>query len=278
VAIVLDPRERFAAVARSPDARIDLAECALLVAAEEYPDLDLERYLERLDSLADAVASRIGSARSDDERVAILNRYLFVEHGFAGNQERYDDPCNSFLNDVLDRGRGIPITLAIVYIEVARRLSLPVEGVGFPGHFLAKYAGATRIIIDPFFGRVLTEPQCASRMRAVLGPESEWEPRVYQRAATPREILVRLLTNLKQLYAREHDYGRTLAASERILLLTPDVPLELRDRGLLYEQLDCFAAASADFERFLELAPDDVSASAVRDRLASARRRVGRLH
>ena len=276
--IVLDPRERFAAAARLPDVRIDLAECALLVAAEEYPHLDLEHYLERLDALADAVAARIGAARSDEERVAILNRYLFVEHGFAGNQERYDDPCNSFLSDVLDRGRGIPITLAIVYIEVAKRLSLPVEGVGFPGHFLAKYAGASPIIIDPFFGRILTEPQCAARMRAVLGPESGWEPRVHLRSATPREILVRLLTNLKNLYAREHDYGRTLAASERILLLTPEVPRELRDRGLLYEQLDCYAAAAADFARFLELAPDDVSAGAIRDRLTSARRRVGPLH
>lgn len=276
--IVLDPRERFATAVRAPDARIDLAECALLVAAEEYPELDLDRYLERLDALASAVAPRIAEARSDEERVATLNRYLFVEHGFAGNQERYDDPCNSFLNDVLDRGRGIPITLAIVYMEVGRRLSLPVEGVGFPGHFLASYAGASQIVIDPFFGRVLSEPQCAARLRAVLGPEAEWEPSVHLRPATPREILVRLLTNLKHLYVRDQDYGRTLAASERILLLTPDVPLELRDRGLVYEQLDCFAAASADFERFLELAPDDASADAIRERLSSARRRIGRLH
>ena len=276
--IVPDPRERFAAAVRPPDAPIDLAECALLVAAEEYPDLDLDLYLERLDALADAVAIRIRAAQSDEERVAILNRYLFVEHGFAGNQERYDDPRNSFLNDVLDRGRGIPITLAIVYIEVAGRLALPVEGVGFPGHFLARYSGASQIIVDPFFGRVLTEPQCEARLRTVLGEDSDWEPAVYLRAATPREIMVRLLTNLKHLYLRDHDYGRTLAASERLLLLTPDVPVELRDRGLVYEQLDCYAAASADFERFLELAPEDDSADAIRDRLILARRKIGRLH
>ena len=276
--IELDPRERFSTAVRLPEARIDLAECALLVAAEEYPGLDVDHYLERLDALASAVAGRIAAADGDEERVAILNRYLFVEHGFAGNQDRYDDPCNSFLNDVLDRGRGIPITLAIVYIEVARRLGLPVEGVGFPGHFLAKYTGTRRIIIDPFYGRVLSEPECAARLRQVLGAEAEWQPELYLRSATTREILVRLLTNLKHLYARERDYGRTLAASERILLVTPDVPVELRDRGLVYEQLDCFAAASADYERFLELAPDDASAEAIRERLVSARRRTGRLH
>lgn len=276
--IALDPRERFSTSVRRPDDRIDLAECSLLVAAEEYPELDVDRYLERLDALASAVATRIGAAASEEERVAILNRHLFVEHGFTGNQERYDDPRNSFLNEVLDRGQGIPITLSIVYMEVARRLGLPVEGVGFPGHFLAKYAGASQIVVDPFFGRVLTEPECAARLRSVLGSEAQWEPGVYLQAATPREILVRLLTNLKHLYARERDYGRTLAASERILLLTPDMPIELRDRGLLYEQLDCFAAASADYERFLQLAPDDASAEAIRGRLTSTRRRTGRLH
>jgi regulator of sirC expression with transglutaminase-like and TPR domain len=276
--IVVDPRERFEAAVRAPASRIDLAECALLVAAEEYPDLDVTHYLGRLDSLAESVALRMAETRSDEERVATLNRHLFVDHGFAGNQEQYEDPRNSFLNDVLDRGRGIPITLSIVYVEVARRLGLPVEGVGFPGHFLAKYEGASPIVIDPFFGRVLSEPQCAARLRAVMGHDAEWDSRVHLRPATPREILVRLLTNLKLLYVRREDYGRTLAASERILLITPDAPHELRDRGLLYEQLDCFAAASADFDRFLELAPDDSSAPAIRDRLASSRRRVGRLN
>jgi len=276
--IELDPRERFSTAVRAPEARIDLGECALLVAAEEYPDLDVEGYLERLDALASAVAARVAAAGSDAERVAILNRYLFVELGFAGNQEKYDDPRNSFLNEVLDRGCGIPITLAIVYVEVARRLGLPVEGVGFPGHFLARYGGAAPIIIDPFFGRVLTEPQCEARLRSVLGPDASWEPGLYLRPATPREILVRLLTNLKHLYARDHDFGRALAASERILLVTPDVPVELRDRGLVYEQLDCFAAASADYARFLELAPDDASADAIRERLRETRRRTGRLH
>ncbi len=276
--IEIDPRERFAAAVRAPDSTLDLAECALLVAAEEYPDLDVAHYLGRLDALAEAAAVPIADARSDEQRVATLNRHLFVDLGFAGNQQHYEDPRNSFLNDVLDRGRGIPITLAIVYMEVGRRLGLPVEGVGFPGHFLAKYVGDTQIVIDPFFGRILSEPQCAARLRAALGPDVEWEPRIHLRAATPREILVRLLTNLKHLYFRQEDYGRTLAASERILLITPDAPLELRDRGLLYERFDCFAAASADFERFLELAPDDPTTGAIRERLASSRRRVGRLH
>ena len=273
-----DLRDRFAAAVQGLDARIDLAECALLVAAEEYLELDVDRYLERLDALAEAVETRMAAAANDVERVQVLIRHLFHEHGFAGNQERYDDPRNSFLNEVLDRGRGIPITLSIVYMEVARRLGLTVEGIGFPGHFLAKYAGAAEIVIDPFFGRTLTEGQCVARLRAVLGADTEWVPQVHLCAATPREILVRLLTNLKSLYLRGRDFGRTLSCSERILLLTPDSPLELRDRGLVFEQLDCFAAAAADFERFLELAPDDATAGAIRERLAASRTRVGPLH
>ena len=274
----VDPRERFAEAVGFPEASIDLAECALLVAAEEFPELDLDFYLERLDSLAEAVEPRVAAARDAGSQVAALNQFLFVEHGFSGNQDRYDDPTNSFLNVVLDRGRGIPITLSIVYMEVAHRVGLPVEGVGFPGHFLAKYAGSPEIVIDPFFGRVLSEAECAARLHTVLGEDAEWSPELHLRAATPREILVRLLTNLKHLYLRDRDFGRSLACSDRILLLTPDVPVELYDRGLIYEQLDCFAAAAADLERFLGLAPDAASAGAVRERLVAVRRRVGRLH
>jgi regulator of sirC expression with transglutaminase-like and TPR domain len=273
-----NPRESFARIARLPDAAIDLAEAALLIAAEEYPFLDVAGYLARLDALAEAAGPRVREAGSAADRVSRLNHYLFVEQGFTGNRERYDDPRNSFLNEVLDRGCGIPITLSVVYVEVARRLGLPVHGVGFPGHFIAKYEGSPEILIDPFFGRVLSEDECQQRLRALLGAQEVLDPGTHLRPATRREILVRMLGNLKHLHVKSADFGRALACCERILLLDPDSPLELRDRGVVYQQLECFGAALADFERFLALAPDDESAPAVRAKLAGLEHQVLRLH
>jgi regulator of sirC expression with transglutaminase-like and TPR domain len=157
---MLSVRERFAAAVGGPDESIDLARTALLIAAEAYPDLDIERYTAALDALADGAAPSVARAPSELERVRALIHYLAVVRRFLGNQENYYDRRNSFLNEVLDRRTGIPITLGLVYIEVARRLDLPVHGVGFPGHFLAKYAGAEDVIFDPFYGQILTDHDC----------------------------------------------------------------------------------------------------------------------
>ncbi len=275
---VLNARDAFADGLRAPDERIDLARSALLIAAEEYPGLDVTRYLARLDELAREVAPRLNVARTASERVAVLNRFLFGEQKFFGNREHYEDPRNSFLNEVLDRCTGIPITLALVYMEVARRAGVDAEGVGFPGHFLVKHGKQDGIVVDAFFGTVLTREECQSRLAAVLGAGARLEPAFHLRAATPREILVRLLGNLKAIYVRSEDFGRALACCERILLVVPDAPLELRDRGLFYERLECFGAAAADFERFLALAPDDDAAPAVRERLNSLHPRLRQLH
>jgi regulator of sirC expression with transglutaminase-like and TPR domain len=273
-----NPRDAFAEHMREPDERIDLARSALLIAAEEYPALDISRYLERLDELAREVAPRLGEARSAAERVAVLNRFLFAERGFAGNRTHYEDPRNSFLNEVLDRCAGIPITLSLVYMEVARRAGVEVDGVGFPGHFLVKHGDPAPIVVDAFFQTVLTREECQVRLAAALGAAAQLRPELHLRKAGAREILVRLLGNLKVLYVRSADFGRALACCERILLVAPDAPHELRDRGLVYEKLECFGAATADLERFLELAPDDESAAAVRERLASLRPRLRQLH
>jgi len=273
-----NPRDAFAEVLRAPDERIDLARSALLIAAEEYPALDIARYLARLDELAREVAPRLLPARTAAERVAVLNRFLFAERGFAGNREHYEDPRNSFLNEVLDRCAGIPITLSLVYMEVARRAGVEVDGVGFPGHFLVKHGTEDLIVVDAFFGTVLTREECQVRLAAVLGAAAQLRPELHLRKASAREILVRLLGNLKVLYVRSADFGRALACCERILLVAPDAPHELRDRGLVYEKLECFGAAAADLERFLELAPDDESAAAVRERLATLRPRLRQLH
>ncbi len=271
-------RERFAALATGPEDAIDLGEAALLIAAEAYPGLDVDVYVRRLDALADAARPCLQSERGDVARVAALNRFLFVEQGFAGNQDHYYDRRNSFLNEVLERRTGIPITLALVYTEVGRRLGLPVHGVGFPGHFLAKYAGGERdIIIDPFFGVVLTEEQCHERLRAVMGDAAELDAH-HLRPAAPKEILVRMLSNLKQIYLEAKEFDGALSCCERNLLLAPDNLHELRDRGLLYQQLECHAAAAADLERYLALVPHDEHADTLRAALIQLRRQAAQLH
>ena len=271
------PRQRFAQLAALPDEAIDLAEAALLIAAEAYPGLDVAAYIGQLDDLAHAARPQLEAAASEHERVPHLNRFLFVEKRFAGNQKTYYDPRNSFLNEVLDRRKGIPITLAVVYMEVARRVGLPVHGVAFPGHFLVKYAGEPEIIIDAFFGQMLTEEQCRQRLRAVLGPNAAFDRR-YLSPATTKEILVRMLGNLKQIYLKAGDDAAALSCVDRMLLVVPDSTRELRDRGMIYRRLECYRAAAADLERFLTLAPDDESAEVVRNTLVAIQRRAARLH
>jgi regulator of sirC expression with transglutaminase-like and TPR domain len=274
-----DPRREFAALARRPDPEIPLAEAALWVAAEAYPALDVAGYVGRLDRLGRELLPRLAGADTDWERAARLVRFLHGEKRFAGNREQYDDPRNSFLNEVLERGRGLPITLSILYMEVGRRAGLPVAGIGFPGHFLARLgAGELPIVIDAFDGRIATHADCEARLRAALGPRVAFDPALHLRAATPREILVRLIGNLKHVYVRIHDYERALACCDRILMLVPDAPTELRDRALVYERLECFAAAAADFERFVELMPPGEASAAAAARLSDLRRRVGLLH
>ncbi|MBI4518283.1 MAG: tetratricopeptide repeat protein [Deltaproteobacteria bacterium] len=272
-----NPRERFAELARKPEEDIDLAEAALVIAAEAYPDLDIAAYLRRLDALADEARRFVTPARSDPERIERLNHFLFVEKRFVGNRRRYYDRRNSFLNEVLDRHTGIPITLALVYIEVARRLGLPVHGVGFPGHFLAKYVGDQEIIIDAFHGQVLTERDCAERLQSVLGPDAPFD-RSYLQPAGAREILVRMLRNLKQVYINAEEFEAALSCSDRILLLLPEAAEDLRDRGLIYQRLECYGAALADLERFLRLAPDHETAEAIREDLFTVRRQAAQIH
>jgi regulator of sirC expression with transglutaminase-like and TPR domain len=273
-----EARERFAKLAAGEDDAIDLAEAALLIAAEAYPDLDVDAYLLRLQKLADEARPLVAAARSEDEGIARLNDFLFVFQGFTGNRDRYYDRRNSFLNEVLERRTGIPITLSLVYTEVGRRLGLPVHGVGFPGHFLVRCAGQEQdIIVDAFSGTTLSPADCEERLRSAMGAEARLEPH-HLRAARPKEILARMLNNLKFIELREKEFGSALACSQRILLLEPTNHHELRDRGLLYAQLDCYTAARADLERFLELEPQDPTAGKIRQHLIEIRRRASLLH
>ena len=184
------------------DASIDLAAAALAIARTEYPALDISYYLGRLDALARRVRSRMRSSPTARETIALLNRVLFDEEGLRGNRDDYYDPRNSFLNDVLDRKLGIPITLSVIYLDVARRVGFPIAGTGMPGHFLLKHYDvmAGEILIDPFNrGRIVGNADCQQRLNEIYSGEVELQPE-FLKAVTHREILTRVLNNLRQIY------------------------------------------------------------------------------
>lgn len=251
----------------------DLARAALAIAREEYPELDEERYLRRLDELSAQARAGLPSGASAERRVGRLSSFLFHELGFAGNRADYHDPRNSFLNEVLDRRIGIPITLSLVYLEVGRRCGLDVQGIGFPGHFLCKVnlPGEGELVVDPFHrGQLLGMDELARRYRAAMGESAPFDRRAL-RAARPREILVRMLQNLEAVYQRRRDAPRALAAVDRLLLLAPDNLRGLRDRAGLCEQLGGASAAAAALERVLELEPAAVDAAELRSRARKLR-------
>ncbi len=256
-------------VAQEP---VDLARAALAVAREEYPDLDEGHYLRLLDELAAGVQAGMPSGASPERRVGRLNSFLFHELGFSGNRADYYDPRNSFLNEVLDRRTGIPLTLCIVYMEVGRRCGLRVEGVGFPGHFLCKVAlEGGELVVDPFHrGQLLGLEEIKRRLAAAMGERVKFDASVL-RAARPREILVRMLQNLRSVYSEKNDMPRALSAVDRLLLLSPENIRGLRERAQLCEQLGGTLAAARDLERVLELEPNSSDAQALRARVRKLR-------
>jgi regulator of sirC expression with transglutaminase-like and TPR domain len=270
-----EARARFATLVAPSVPHIPLAEAALWIARGEYPDLDVESYLDRLDALAEGARARVSHC-PPEEAIARYNHFLFRENGFTGNREDYEDPRNSFLNDVLDRRLGIPITLSLVYTEVGARAGLPVLGVGFPAHFLVKWVVPFEVLIDPFGGTVISREECEQLLKSTYGPDACLEERMLE-PATPREILARMLRNLKHGYLGRGELEQALGAVDRIVLVAPDDATELRDRGILHYRLECFAAALADFERYLELAPGDAMAGEIRARLPELRREAARL-
>jgi regulator of sirC expression with transglutaminase-like and TPR domain len=232
----------------------------LQIAKNQYPDLNERKYLNRLDRFAQDIQTRLAPHASKHQTVLALNNYLFSEQGFTGNTEDYYDPRNSFLNDVLDRKLGIPILLAIIYMEVGRRLGLAVSGISFPGHFLVKVSIDNEdLIIDPYnHGKELDQDELNARLKTLFGkdaPTIEEEP-VLLRSATDTEILVRVLRNLKNIYIKQGDVEKALVVFDQILALEPDSTMELRERGKIYEELEYSTQAIKDYERYLELEPD----------------------
>jgi regulator of sirC expression with transglutaminase-like and TPR domain len=260
-----EARDAFARLLQNPESELDLAEAALLIAAEEYPDLRPGVYLNRIAGMGGELRKRIRAEVEPQRVVDRANDYLFEELHFKGNRDEYYDPRNSFLNEVLERRVGIPITLAVLYIAVGERAGLPVRGVGMPGHFLVKYAPASgsEIFIDAFNGRILTREECAKMLDEMYGGTVKMRPALLE-AATKRQILARILNNLKNLYLSRGDLARALAASDRIMLADPHLTSEWRDRGLILLQLHRDTDALKDFTRYLNVRPEPEDAARVK--------------
>lgn len=246
----------FAMMMEKPEHEIPLTEAALLIARTEYPELEIAVQLDRFRKLAGHL--QILNPTNPSKHIRAINQLLYVEEGFAGNDDDYDDPRNSYLNDVLDRKMGIPITLSLVYMEVARLNGLRVEGVGFPGHFLVKYVAPGReIYVDPYHaGAIMTRDDCVERLRAQYGAEAEMKSE-FLAASTPKKILSRMLNNLKGSYFRRRHYGRVLILIEMSLAIDPASLDPLRDRGMVYLQMNRYRQAAADFKAYLSLCSKD---------------------
>jgi len=277
-------RRRFASVV-SADA-LDLARAALVIAGVDHQPVDEASALAELDALAAGASMRLAPLTDPGDRVRGLMEFLFTERAFRGNQEQYHDPHNSCLDHVLARRLGIPITLSVVAMEVGMRLGIGLEGVAFPGHFLVRTTDLDEpLLLDPFHaGSVVDEDELLWRLK-VLGQQSGKKaseftsvPRDFLATASRPAILARMLRNLHRIYTQGDDHARALAAIDLLLVLTPDAPDELRTRGSLYEQLDCPAAAAADFRRYLQLVPQAADAADVEKRLSRLHDAAPTLH
>jgi regulator of sirC expression with transglutaminase-like and TPR domain len=277
--LVTDPYQAFRQAVDRAEENIDLDRAALTIALTEYPDLDIGAYLARIDDLAAAVARRQDTDGDVYHSIAALNHVLFNERGFRGNRDDYYDPRNSFLNDVLERRTGIPITLSVLYLEVARRLGIALDGVGFPGHFLVKWAhDGEQIFIDPFHrGEIKLPKDLSDMLEKMYGGKVALKPQFLETAGK-KQILKRMLANLKGIYLKNNALVEALSMLDRLIILDPDGVEEIRDRGALYLRLECHAQARDDFETYLRLAPDARDAAMVRDQIAKLAAQTRVLH
>ncbi|BAB77548.1 SirB1 family protein [Anabaena sp. FACHB-709] len=258
-------RQYFYQEIQQSEVDIDLARAALYIAKEEYPKLDVEEYLNALDTMAMEVEERLPSSRYPLRVIQGINEYLYDDLGFLGNQKDYYDPRNSFFNEVIDRRVGIPITLALVYLEIAQRIDFPMEGVGLPGHFLIRPAiSDMEIFVDAFNrGEVMFAQDCQDKLNQMFKESVNLRPEFLARVSK-RQFLARMLTNLKYIYLRQQQLEKSLGVVERILLLFPETTSELRDRGLLYYQLGHYPQATNDLELYLANVPNAEDAATIR--------------
>jgi regulator of sirC expression with transglutaminase-like and TPR domain len=281
------PLEAFAHLLARDDAKIDLAHGCLMIAQDAYPRLDVERYLGDIERMAMRLRGRMPQTLGAEERVAALNEFLFEDLGYHGNVDEYYDPRNSYLNDVMDRKAGIPISLSVLYMAVGRRAGLPLEGVSFPGHFLVRLRmRAGVLVLDPFAaGAPLSEAELRERLQRVIPagitenvPVSELPLDQFLEAATNRQILARVLRNLKGIYRESDKPERMLEVLNRMLMVAPDASAELRDRGIVYQRLECYRAALKDLSDYVEREPDAPDFDDVRARLVEVSALCARLN
>jgi regulator of sirC expression with transglutaminase-like and TPR domain len=229
--------------------------------------------------MAAAVKDRSGGGTDPYHLIASINYVLFRLEGFKGNRDDYYNPKNSFLNDVLERKTGIPITLSILYIEVARRAGLILQGVGFPTHFLVKYVGKEEeIVLDPFHaGEVRSVEELEDLLDEIYGGKIGLQPE-FLSPVSKKQILKRMLNNLKAVYLHQRDLLKGLSVVERLVILDPESAQELRDRGLLYLKLECFPQALEDLEAYLKRAPDGEDTDEIQEQVVSLKKRETRIH
>ncbi len=259
-------RAQFAEAVSVPDESLDLARAALLIAAEENSRLNVGQYLERLDALGNEASIQLKGANGN--AIEMLNRFLFDEHCFIGNRRDYYDPRNSYLNEVIDRRKGIPLTLSLVYMEIAKRVGLKAEGIGFPGHFIVRAFSHDGLpsLIDTFNCCRLDREGCQGLLDNLYGGSVSLNEE-HLRASSRRDILVRMLTNLKAVYTRNNFHRQALTAVDRIILIKPYDPSEHRDRGALLTHLSRYPEAIEETETYLRLVPNAPDTEQVREYL-----------
>ena len=258
---------------------LDIVEVSLAVAAEEYTDLDVEREAGRVRLIAAEGSRRAFELANPFARLDALRGYLFEELGFRGDHDDYNDPRNCYINEVLDRRMGIPITLSILFMEVAAAAGFEARGIGLPGHFIVgvRYDGRD-LLVDPYHGGVIvSEEDCRDLVKRTTGRPSLFKRHLLEGTST-RQMVARLLLNLKHVYLEKQDYGRALSVVERILLLSPRDSTEIRDRGLLQAHLGRAGEAIVDLETYLARTPGAPDADSVRGRVNWLRRKLSDLN
>jgi len=271
------PLQYFAALV-GDDEDIPLFEAAASLAQDEYPDLDIQQVLGDVDQLLARVKRRLPADAPALQRLRVLNQFFFHELGFGGNVNDYYDPDNSYLNAVLRTRRGIPISLAVLWMELAHGLSLHVRGVAFPGHFLVKInLPKGQVVIDPFNGHSLSREELAERLepykrRSGMVDEFDVPLGLYLQAASPRDVLARMLRNLKEIHHSQQDWQRLVSVLDRLLVLTPDGWSDYRDRGLALADQGRSIEAMADLETYLANAREALDLDLIAERVAELRR------
>ena len=250
------------------------------MAQDEYPELDVQQVLGDVDQMTERVRRRLPADAPPVQRLRALNQFFFRDLGFGGNINNYYDPDNSHLNAVLRTRRGIPITLALIWLEMAQGLRLKARGVNFPGHFMVKVnLPEGQVIIDPFTGQSLSRDELSERLEPYkrsqgLVDEFDVPVGLYLQAAPAREVMARLLRNLKEIYRSQEDWSRLLAVQDRLVTLLPDHLPERRDRGLTYAEMGNVPLAVADLERYVNNTDDALDRDAIAQRLAELRREL----